>query len=740
MSRWFVSPPADQPPLSSVVAVFAGPEDQAAKGAVSTYLTGLGMTVVEDVTAADAIVVLLSPSVVPLLSGLVERATGRLVVLRLAPVDEEDIPRPIAEINWVLQDAEHPETAFPALAAALTTDPGNWGTMKRLRAAVTAWVTADRNPGWLVDDWGQYLEFHQAAAGAGPLPPDVQRFLSLSRQQADSRRSARRRRRVVALLALVAAVGSALYFIPQLQLAGQNNRQAFRQMNDPVMTAEMPAWKSLLGGALMLSGTTFAERELGHRTVLETVTRPWGRAGLDVGPGNSVEYLAPFDDPSRVLAIKGDDSPEWDLTLFDADAGMPLWDMPLPGIYTTLTLSPDAKRVAAAGPDGVVVVDLDRREVVAEARGSDLRVWNAVWLPDGRIAILTADGVLVAEPGGRELTTAAPVPAGTAVDMALHDGRLIVLTSLDQGAFVLTDGLTGEELARGRVPEAVWVAGAVDLSGRGAFVSGGDHQVWRLGLDGSLTPTGVPTSDRTAVLVSLAGDRLAVGGEADRVRVYDVPGLLDLGMVCHETPRLIMVTASASGDHLACLGEIQNSLWTTPDGPRDSPGAAEPGVSSSPYFGLHTAEDTGRPNLVVRHEGDLWGMPVPVDPAAISVVSFSPQGDQVAIGDQWGRVLLYAAEPGLVTPVSRTQLPMASAVDRVDWHDGNAVVHNSAGWWTVPGCPDCTDPDSALALLIARLATSGCWLERQMADIEEDVRKRLDLTRCRFDPPPVGED
>lgn len=735
-----MSSAADRLTVDSV-AVFAGPEDQQTRREVATYLTGLGMTVTEDVTAADTTVVLLAPSVVPLLSGLMETATGRFVVLRLEPVDEENVPPQIAAINWVLRDLEHPETAFPALAAALTTDAGSWGTLKRLRAAATAWVNADRNADWLVDDWVQYLEFQQAAAGAGPLPPDVQRFLSLSRQRADGRRSSRRRRRVVAVLALVAAVATAVYFIPQLQQAGKNSRQAFRQMNDPVMTTEMPAWKSLLGGALMLSGTTFEERELGHRTIVETVTRPWGRAGLDVGPDHSVEYLAPFDDPSRVLVIKGHDTAEWGLTLFDADVGMPMWNIPFPGIYTTLALSPDGKRVAAAGPDGVVVVDLDRREVVSEARGSDLLVWNAIWLPGDRIAVLTSEGVLVAEPDGPELATAAPVPEGTVVDMALLDGgRLVVLTSLDQGAFVLTDGLTGQEIARGTVPEAIWIAGTVDLSGRGAFLSGGDHQVWLLGLDGSLTPTGVPTSDRTSVVTSLAGDRFAVGGEADRVRVYDVATFLDLGVVCHEIPRLVMVTASPSGDHLACFGEIQNSLWTAPAGPRDSPGPAEPGLTSSPYFGLHAAADTGQPNLVVRQDGELWGMPVPVDPAAISVISYSPEGDQVAIGDQWGRVLLYAAEPSFVIPVSRTQLPAASAVDRVDWHDGNAVAHNSAGWWTVPGCPDCTDPDSALDVLVARLATSGCWLERQMADIEDDVRERLGLTRCRFNPPPVGED
>jgi hypothetical protein len=231
---------------------------------------------------------------------------------------------------------------------------------------------------------------------------------------------------------------------------------------------------------------------------------------------------------------------------------------------------------------------------------------------------------------------------------------------------------------------------------------------------------------------------VALGGQAERVHVVHLPTGANLGVVCREVPRLVVVQPSPDDETLACLGVQRNALWSTPLAPR-----AEPPAS------LSTATTQRRNGIVLQARGkqlrvnrrDLRGSPVQtgwfsVLRQAVAAVALSPDATRAVAASRSGEVaVLDLSLPG-VQRVVNWHIPDGAAAVAVGWAPGPVVRTGEGRTWDVPDCSNCSTDAGLLARLRERM--SGCWQHTQLANVDATTQRRLGAVTCRPPPPRLG--
>ncbi|MFI9818001.1 nSTAND1 domain-containing NTPase [Saccharothrix variisporea] len=581
--------------------------------------------------------------------------------VRREEVDHPEVLSALADARLVVLDRDTVELAhealihrWPRLRDWITEDRAGLRVQRMLTDAARVWESFDRDPGALYRGTRLALAREWAAGGA-ELTAAERSFLDASTAAeeastaAETRRTRRLRRLVAVLgvLLVLAGVSTVRAFRAELSATEQRNIALARKVvneaealrdSDPALAlqltlaayrlAPLPETRDALLAAF---GTPYATRLESvrdiavspHRSVVAAVEdgtrrdahlydladprRPVRLGVLDRQPGG-VDALA-FSANGQVLATAG-------------GAVVVLWDTRDPG-HPQLALKLDVERAPTA-----VALSADGRYLAVGRLDRAPRVWDlsdrahprlVADLPggSGALAFLT-DDVLVVADGSR--VRAWRLSEGTAVDFAVHDGRVGALAVADDGRLVAVGGAdrTVElwDLADPARPVRLAAVEHTDTVTAVAFSEGGRMlatagvdratTLWDLtdragpvkiaaleGHAGAVSSVGFPaggravltTADGTARLVDVSDlpivqptqiRALVLSRDRDLAATLDVGGVLRLVDISQprgprtawpltrHPGRVRSAALSADGEHLLTLGEDQRlRLWRT---------------------------------------------------------------------------------------------------------------------------------------------------------------------------------
>ena len=157
----------------------------------------------------------------------------------------------------------------------------------------------------------------------------------------------------------------------------------------------------------------------------------------------------------RLAIGRADGSIAW----IDPLTARPLRTLPaIGGSVAALACSPDGTRLAVAGRDGAYLRDAITgapTPIADTAAASDVR-----FLPDGRLAVASRDGVTVAGPGGQVVFRAAPLAESHGLAVSRDGARLIALVK--EGALAWSTAELSAAPIRMPSEGGVWFAATFD--------------------------------------------------------------------------------------------------------------------------------------------------------------------------------------------------------------------------------------------------------------------------------------
>lgn len=119
------------------------------------------------------------------------------------------------------------------------------------------------------------------------------------------------------------------------------------------------------------------------------------------------------------------------------------------GFLTSITLSPDGSRAYVLGTDGIAVLDIGRRAVVATIPAPGSTSFRSVAVaPDGtRAYVPTGDGIAVVDTAANAVVSEIPLPIGAGGGLAISpDGSRLYDASGLSGTVTVIDARSGNVL------------------------------------------------------------------------------------------------------------------------------------------------------------------------------------------------------------------------------------------------------------------------------------------------------
>ena len=216
------------------------------------------------------------------------------------------------------------------------------------------------------------------------------------------------------------------------------------------------------------------------------------------------------------------------------------------GAVLAESLSPDERRLALAGPDGVAIWDLERRAIVRSF--GPRRVWDVEWTRDGsHLAIAAENGIArIYDAEGHELRELAG-HTGTINRSALSpDDTLVVTAGADHTARIW-DIATGRELARLAHPDGVMsTAWSSDGTRIATSCWDGKLRIWNATTHALVLAIDDAPTNLLDVSFAPDGTRLASTGHGGEIDIWNATtGAHELALVGHGAP---VTTAAWSPD------------------------------------------------------------------------------------------------------------------------------------------------------------------------------------------------
>jgi hypothetical protein len=678
---------------------------------------------------ADALVALMSPDAVAdrdwqkAARGLEAK---RLIPVRLAPFDDEEVPERLREINWIEWDAANPSAALGVVIASIYSDPERHRIGRQLEHEAEAWHQAGRPESLLIEDYTRSQQARdllvelQSDELAVPTPVTTA-FVEHSLVVARRLYKRRRRRRAWALIVAVVAASLAASVLPKISLGGKINRAAIVTAGDEGLLDKLPEWSAVESAELLVHGTA-TQKELGRRTLERALARPWRLSEFDYI--DSARAAVPYDHGRRVAVLALSPSGSG-LAIIDLRRGASVWSAGLGHRFNHIDVSPDGRVAVVAGP-GLATIDLAARRmnVRASAGVSDARI-----MPGTGLVTWSASGLIQARsPSGEVIRNVGRYRSVLAVETNAQHGAA-ALVRLRSGRYEIVDVTTARVVARTdlRGFRANTDRGDLNPDLSRAIVEGADGQLWTFGIDEPTRPTGVVVPVDLTDVLWRPNDRIVLASDSERGQVIALPGGERLGHICWGVPELPSVRADRTSDVVACGGR---SVWSLPDGPSKT---MLPGLSArtNPRGPLADIETKGSRYRVHVHEPlgsgvTAWAAPLN---SRITAASFSPDGRQILLGSDNSGVAMV----GLIAAGARTlkvwNAPDEAPVLAVGWYGEEPIVRTTAGHtWHLPACPNCQTDSGLLAAARSRLP--GCLTSRQLRDVSGDVRRLLDIRVC----------
>ncbi|MDL9936891.1 hypothetical protein QSJ18_09080 [Gordonia sp. ABSL1-1] len=490
-------------------------------------------------------------------------------------------------------------------------------------------------------------------------------------------------------------------------------------------------------------------------------------------PGHGTVYMVRFSVDGSTLAASADDgtvtifavSPDGALTqtaVLDAHGA---------SAARTLAFSPDGRTLASGGDDQTVRLWTTGRtpQPVARIGGFPSIAHAVTFSPDSRALAVTGDSANaqlwnVADPAQpRPITTALPNTtagswsvafnsAGTRLASARADGTVLVWNTANITSPITEWALqTASEQGSVRTFSAAFSPDGTELvSGR----SDGTLDVW------SLPPTTVPDRGGIITGIGTSADHrvLATVGTDTTLNLWTPrPGTMTLrsrtpiDRRVNDHPR---VAVNATGTQVATANNNGGlvEVWDVadPDRPRAAAKLRVGTRYTSPVAFSPTADRlaTGRSDFTVQ----IWNTDDPARPSTaipvltgptdlIRSVSFSPDGNRLAVSSDDKRVYLYDLRLGIAEPIAT--VPSDAPVTQTVFADGGRVLvvaSRDLTTWTVPvdlrgNAPQLVDrkPDlhaSTLSLAPARVIVGTSTHELMSFAIGDDG-DLTDLQRVR---------
>ncbi|MFI6408522.1 hypothetical protein [Streptomyces sp. NPDC050548] len=726
-------------PTASLVAV---DEDAACVRAVRRSLEAGGIEVTD---AGEVAVIVISQASVENAAWrarLTDHRFVRLVPVRVDRVSSSKVPE-LSSLNWIIWNHDAPVTTCGSILAAVATEPEKLWRLRDLRAQADVWARTGHHVEHLMGDPRRARDAERFLAELAidenvPGNETVARYVRLSRAQAGRSRRWRwiRGWGAVAVASLVALAVAAA--VPLIAKAKQTNFDAVVTTGDRRVEQQEPEWSSLLAGAMLLNGDA-GQKELARLTLGDTLSVPWSQGTLNVGVGYSLEGMQPLGRGERSVVRLRAHSGVPHLGIYDVRSGAVLYHVAVGGIgeLTDMDASPDGRTVVAVGPAGLAVMDTATGHVrtlpVRLARESVV----VCLLRDGRVAVANDAGVLeTVSPRGGTVRRSGAFGEILSLEATTHGGAR-ALVRRGRNDYALVDAASGRVLAQGTVADPLVPTGGVAPDADYGVVTGADRQLWRLVPGHAPVPTGVAVSDRTYLTVVLPGERVAIGGQDQPMRVLHLPTHSDLGIICRDVPQVTNLRVSRDGTTANCLGYKADAVWQVPDGPVTGPVRVPlSSAARAEADGVLVESEGRRTRIRYRRDGKSYQSGwMTLFAGDVSAVAVSPDGRQVVIGSVAGDVAVVTTQTSTALRLVKWRVPDSSSVRALGWRDTDPVVQAADGHtWRVDGCPGCSTDQGLIKRLVSRM--KGCWTApAQLHSLDAATRRTLHAHLCGPLPP-----
>ncbi len=665
----------------------------------------------EGIERANAVVFVISPDF--LVSEecikelqLAQQLNKRLIPLVYRDVPPAQVPDSLASLNWIFaRPTDSATDAMAALQTTLDTDLEWVKSHTRLLVKANEWQANQGNRSFLLrgDDLNR-AEMQIAQAEKNPAPTLLQKqYVLTSRQSATSRQRALLLR--VSVMLVISIAMAVLAFIQYRRANGAqleaDEKRAKAQQEAQIALSRLLGSQAIiradddpaLAALLSLKAETLDIREdsvfasellssLEHSPFLVTVLH---------GHTANVRSVS-FNPDGTLLASGGKDKSIilWDTATWKAVAE------PMAGHtdrVTQVTFSPDGQTIASSGRDGNIIFwDVASRQIIGQPIAAHTGWANSVaYLPDGQTLVSAGDDgkiifwdVASRQPRHTLQAHSEPVlrvvvnPSGALLAAGSSDNTISLwdTTSLQAIGTPLT-GHTGKINDLAFSPD-----GSILVS------ASADHtlQLWDGQNGKALAPplTGHLTSV-TAVTFNPSGTRIISGSEDDSIISWDTRTQRQLGwpLVGHANSVLDLAfspngkyLASASSDTKIVLWDftagqtmvdhqdVVRSVAFSPNGHSIASGGDDTVARQWDIGNTNTSQPYSSPSSSIsssaaNHSRIIWS------------VAFSPNGDQLASGNEDGSIVIW------------DNSSLAPAMPPLAQHNGGvlAVTFSPNGQW-----------------------------------------------------------
>jgi WD40 repeat protein len=650
------------------------------------------------IEAAKAFIFVVTPDSVVSSECLRELSDAGAHHKRIVPVIREDtsreaIPRAIGDLNWIFARTEEEyRSALNEITDALEADLPWRDRHVRLAVRSREWIESARDRSYLLrghdlraaEDWFADRDRHREQ------PTNAQ-----SQYIIDSRRGASRRQRITLIAvsgALALSLALAGFSLVQRNDAVNEGHRAVEQSriaeSDYLASEATSLFSTDAPVAMQLSIEAYrsAPTSRARNALLEAAQQPL-EATLRSPDGRAIESVA-FDPDGQTLASgdQGGDVVLWsaktlspirtlragagvnsvtyspdgsllaaglangDIVFWRSTSGAKLSIVVVGSEADGLTFSPDGAMLAASTPDAVVTYDVHTGHLSMLLVPSHTPVWAVAFSVDGKDLVASDDdgNIIRWSTTTRKITAsmrdvAAPIhslafsPDGTLLGSADASGYVIlwnvssntqadVFSQLSAAADVVAYSPDDQSIATGTGD------GDVDVI---SVVTGLVTNHYPFARGGSVTALAYSPDGQVLAAATRGGDLTLWGAfSGDLATSLLVPSGLQVGGLAFDSTGAVL----ASGD-----GGGQVVLWDSPTGKRivTLNGSGILGVAALAFRG------TGEALAVADRNGvTLWDTTSQMRTATLAAsdvvsIAFSPDGGTLAIGEQYGQMLLW---------------------------------------------------------------------------------------------------